>query len=233
MPRFQTNRQQILRRYRKPYSKTRMFAVRKARAYVSQARIGGAAMRMSGGLPPPPEVKTYDTVVAATTVNGDWFRYSPESTLAGILPGNTSSGRVGRKIRVVGIVVRLEVTTQGVNPVTPWTFDMLWDKQPNGASPNLAAGSLNSPYSGTGRTSLPNPNFTQRYSFIRRIQSSPDASVSFQTLDATIKCDKIVSFDGNAGTMADLEQNNFLLLGSTSGAGLIVQGNIRVLYVDA
>lgn len=208
---------------------------RKGRAIISQARVGGAQQRMTMGLPPPPEIKTYDTSVSATTATGNWTRYSPDATIAGIVIGTTSSNRIGRKIRVVGIVVRMEVTSS-VAALYPWTMDLLWDKQPNGASPNLAAGSTNSPYSDVDRNSLPNSNFTQRYQFVKRVQSSPDQSVSTATIDYSIKCDKIVSYDGVAGTIADVETNNLLLLGSVTSpasVGLVVQGNIRILFVDA
>lgn len=202
----------------------------KGRAIVSQGGVGGGVQRMTAGLPPPPEIKTSDTIVTATTTGtGDWTVVSPSTIFPAITQGAAPNQRIGRKIRVVGIVLRLDVVSLAVTTPDPFTMDLLWDKQPNGAQALVT-----NIYTGASSEQLPNSNFTERFTFIKRFKSDPSRTSPSEQIDYSTKCNKVVSFDTNTGLIGDVEQNNLILtLCSTTLNNQAVQGILRILYVDA
>ena len=197
------------------------------KAIVSQGGVAGGVQRMTAGLPPPPEIKTKDSIVNATTSGtGDWTVVSPATVFSSITQGAAPEQRVGRKIRVVGIVLRLDILSTAVDP---YTMDLLWDKQPNGAQALLT-----NIYTGASSEQLPNSNFTDRFQFVKRWKSDPSQSSTISQIDYSMKCNKVVSYDGNTGLIGDIEQNELLLtLCSSSIVNQVIQGIFRVLYVDA
>jgi len=198
------------------------------KAIVSQGGVGGGVQRMTAGLPPPPEIKTKDSIVAATVAaNGDWTVVSPNNILSSITQGAAPEQRVGRKIRVVGVVFRLDISA--AIAASPYTLDMLWDKQPNGAQ-----AAVTNIYTGASSEQLPNSNFTERFQFVKRWKMNPGSNALSDQLDYSMKCNKVVSYDGNTGLIGDIEINQLLLtLCSTTTTVHNIAGIVRILYVDA
>jgi len=199
-------------------------------------------------MPPPQEVKTYDTPIVGTTAGAGFVeiltQVSPplaaQSPISGIVVGAGSNQRVGRQIRVVGIVLRgviaslSAVATEGL----PYTMDIIWDSQSNGALPTLASIYDFRGTAGGNIDNLPNPNFAKRFTFAKRIETTGRAGIptAKTIVNCSIKTNRLVNFDNSAGVTQDVEKNN-LLLTFASTATLAVPatftGVIRFLYVDA
>lgn len=228
MPRYMTNRQMIMRNARKRYSKNRNpYRPKKARAAITQGGVGGAVQRLTAGLPPPPEVKNRDTAVSLTyTSVGSWTAINTDAIYP-ITQGTGTSNRIGRKIRVLGVVLRINVNTTSVQPST---VDLVWDKSPNGA---LAT--VGQVYGGSSRLSLPNPDYADRFQFLKRIETNPSGNTSSVMKNVTVRMNHVVSFDANNGLIGDLESGNLILFGSFGGpvGTAVFEGTLRVLYVDA
>jgi len=195
-------------------------------------------------MPPPQEVKTYDVDFAGQTPNpAIWVLCSSAnvnigaSFVSGISPGTGSDGRIGRQIRVVGVVLRgvlIATVSGGVDGVCS-CIDVIWDKQPNGAVPLV--NSIYDPAGAASATmkSLPNANFSKRFTFAKRLQVSGRAGIptAEQIIDATIKCNRLVSFDSVAQNAASVETNALWISFVTNRVNSTVSGTVRFLYVDA
>lgn len=210
--------------YRNPLMK------RKSRAVVSAKGVpGGAPQRMTPGIPMSQEVKSRDTsYVSIAGLAGVWTGIS-DNSLYQIINGNTSSARIGRTIRVVGILVRgiVNTSTPLVGPNTlPFTLDLFWDKQCNGA-----ATSLTQVYNSASYLALPNADYAHRFEFIKRIERY-NRNDPADSINCSIICNKLVNFDATAGALTDLEGNN-LIMSFSSQQESRFSGNVRILYVDA
>lgn len=232
---FRTTYRQSLRR--RPNAKFRRgpyksYTRRPGRAVISQGGVGGGSNTMTSGVPPPPELKTWDIPITFSSgvLAGDWAVISPSSILSGIIQGNGPSARIGRKIRVVGVVIRSEITTSVASGgPAPWTMDILWDKQPNGVQ------ALNGQiYTSNVSEALPNANYLQRFQFVKRLHMPAGQTNDTSQIDCTLKCNKLISFDGTTGNVSDVEQNQLLITASCVGTGPFTSnGIIRVIFVDA
>lgn len=227
--RYQTTRQNILAKFRKPYAKKRK-GVAKGRTVAYQGGVAGGIQRMTAALPPPPEVKNFDTTISIATDESDTkILISPLDILSGIIQGPGPSERIGRSIRVVGIVLRLNVGVTG-GVVGPYTIDCLWDNQCNGAVPQIT-----DVYTSTKFDALPNPEFSNRFQFVKRFSSPRTWSSFYDYVNSTIKCNKVVEYrtsEVSPATVAELTKSNLLMYFVTPLTGQ-VEGTIRVLYVDA
>jgi len=204
---------------------------------------GGPASSMSqGGVPgggvvklkkqvPSVECKFFDTALTIPGVVTNWTQIDSNDILSGIVQGTGPSQRVGRKIKVVGIVVRLGFT---VGP-GGWCFDLVRDKQCNGVAAT-AAQVYSSPLN---YGSLPNPFEETRFQFLKRQENfntaqgtGTECSISFVK-----KVAMTVEYNGTTGNVADLTSDNVqLYCNNTSAASPITpisRGFIRVLYTDA
>jgi len=191
---------------------------------------GGRARMRAGHLAPPPEVKFFDLPIGATSLS-NWTIVNSDS-LFSIVQGAAPNERIGRKIRVKGIVFRLMINqaigATGQEQPSPWTMDVLWDGQANGALPNLSEIYVNA-----AGLALPNPLFDERFTFIKRL-SNNDPSAVLNIINGSIKCDKVITYDKNSGSITDLSSNNLIMTFCTPGdAASALTGNVRVLYVDA
>jgi len=243
-------RRQYQNSKRKRPSRTyRSYKASQPRAKISNGGVGGAAnSMMPKPMPPPQEVKTQDEALsfnaAGAAVSGFNFVLSTrtvgaaqQSPLSSIVPGTGPNQRIGRQIRVVGIVLRGVVNSAtnigGVNEGDAWTMDMIWDKQPNQALPTIAQVYDTGP--GLSVVNLPNANFVKRFSFAKRIQTSGRAGIpTAQTIvDCTIKTNRLVSYVSNLATTLDLEVNNLLFTLASTDPNVQFTGVVRMLYVDA
>lgn len=231
---------------RKPYLK-------KPKAIISKGGVGGGANQMvPRAMPPPMEVKTYDIGISATTSAHEgtlppFISVLPsgnDSIVSGIIPGVSAFTRIGRQIRVVGIVFRAVITADATDPPvppappvyidgTPTTLDLIWDKQANGAVPLLSQ--IYNLSAANNISVLPNADFAKRFDFIKRVQTSGRAGIptALQLVDLSIKTNRLVNFDAAALGVGSVETNNLLLMFSSCAVGSSITGNIRILYVDA
>uniref|UniRef100_UPI004047FA5D hypothetical protein n=1 Tax=Algoriphagus sp. TaxID=1872435 RepID=UPI004047FA5D len=107
---------------------------------------GGPASSMSqGGVPgggvvklkkqiPSVECKFFDSPIAIIGVPSTWTQIDNTFVLSGIVQGTGPSQRVGRKIKVVGIVIRYDFSVGA----GAYCFDLVRDKQCNGVSATAA-----------------------------------------------------------------------------------------------
>lgn len=237
MPAYQTNRMRFNSTRYKRKATSAPYPRKKARV-VSQRPVPGAFARMTVGIPRPQEVKVQEINVNHTGVSGGWqFIGSTGYGLMGsIVQGTDFGNRIGRDIRVVGIVYRLSCIsasgTAGSYDPLPYTVDMLWDSQSNGQIPNIA-----NIYQTTVRTALTNPEFEDRYTFIKRCEVR-DPQQRTTTLSGMIKTNRLVSYVGSGATpdplgVLSVLKNNFLITCSSADSTPTFVGTIRVLYVDA
>lgn len=213
----------------------------KPKATLSSGGANGAVQRMSAGFQQPQEIKSHDIAITTSAGvspyapgTGNWNLMSTNS-IQSIIQGTAGDERIGRNIRVVGIVMRMTINTSPIlteSPIEgqPWTIDCIWDKQPNGATP-----AITTIYSNGDRNGLPNPNFQKRFSFFKRLSLSGTQGVptGLQIVDRMIKCNKLISYDASDGTISNIETNNLLITMCTVDPAPSVSGYVRILYVDA
>lgn len=196
-------------------------------------------------MPPPLEVKTYDIACNGTALSASGFSHilttvpaggTQQSPIAGIQTGPNSNARIGRQIRVVGIVLRglinssNQVTTEG----EPYTMDVIWDSQSNGvlAPTNVIYDVAGGP---GAVINLPNANYAKRFTFIKRLEVTGRAGIptAVSIVNCTIKTNRLVNFDASTGNTSDVEKNNLLLTFASVDPTATFTGVVRFLYVDA
>lgn len=203
--------------------------LKKPRATIAQAGVGGAKAQMSTGLALPQEVKSVDTVISVAPGTGDWS-YASSAALSNIRQGVGDNQRIGRKVRLVGILIRATVNTEGVAQGLggqPYTVDLIQDTQCNGNVPGLTT-----VYQAAGHNNLPNSNFQQRFRWLVR-KEVPGQQTDASMLNITYKCNILVSYDADNGLVSDIEKNNILLAWSSVDPTPNMVGIIRYMYVDA
>lgn len=233
MPAYQTNRMRFnSTRYKRkaspysPYSKR----ARLGRAIIKQGGVAGGVQRMTAGLPSPQEIKNFDSTISiCSDTDGNKFQISPSDLVAGIIQGTGDNERVGRTIRVVGVVLRVSVfnaSPEGI-PGQPYIIDMLWDSQCNGAEP-----AVTDVYTSVLTDALPNTDFSKRFQFFKRFSNPASYSSDRTIINASLKCNRLVEFKASNGALADLTSTN-LLVYAVCPVGICCEGTLRVLYVDA
>lgn len=194
---------------------------------------GGGVVKLTKQIPSV-ECKFFDTSITIPGVASTWTQIDSNNILSGIVQGTGPQERVGRKIKVIGFVVRYPFTVSA----GPYAFDLVRDKQCNGVAA-LPAQIYTSP---AEYGSLPNPFEDTRFQYLKRVESYNPAQ-AFAGAAAPI-CNisflKKVSFpveynNINSGTVVDLTSDN-VQLWCCSPTGTITpqtRGFIRVLYTDA
>lgn len=211
-------------RKRMPYGMPYPSKLRTVRA------VPGARPTMSIGLPRPQEVKYFDVNSTdggdkwVQPITGNWHMLST-NTVGGIFQGSGNTDRIGREIRVVGIVYRLNVFT--ATSAGPSTIDFVWDSQANNAAP----GNVNIIYNNVSRTALSNPLHEERFTFLKRLESR-DPQNQNVTLSGMIKCNKQVTYSASTGLTNSVVTNNLVVTCSAQTTPTI-SGAFRILYVDA
>jgi hypothetical protein len=205
---------------------------------------GSGVVRVSASAPLAPEVKYIEggfTSPAAGTA-GNWVTLN-NLLAANIVQGTGTNNRIGKNIRIVGIVYRMavkygtSVTTPASEIGRPYTIDFIWDKKPTNVSATIqeiydsaaAGGAIDG-------TILPNPRQETRFTWQKRIEkAAPNGD--FSLVAGSFKCNKFVSYSGNSGILGEQEQNDLIVnfghcaLEVTNRASL--SGRIRMLFVDA
>lgn len=201
-------------------------------AQLSQALVPGAGARIrASARPTAPELKYFDLNISSSVQSVFWNIIS-NLALCSITQGVGASQRVGRKIRVRGIVMRgkylATITGTQVNPTpSPYTIDFLWDKQCNGAAP-----AVTDVYTSANSQGLPNPLYDDRFKFIKRFARDDPSGANTQ-VNVKINCNQVITYDASTGNLTDLTTNNLLVTMVTPfDATPTFSGILRILYVD-
>jgi len=201
---------------------------------MSQGNVpGGGVVKLTKQVPSV-ECKFFDTSITINGAASTWTQIDSNNVLSGIVQGTGPQERVGRKIKVVGFVVRYPFNVTG----GPYAFDLVRDKQCNGVAATAAQ-----IYTSPGEYgSLPNPFEDTRFQYLKRVESYNPAqaftgagntmcSISFlKKVSFTVEYNNV-----NSGTVLDLTSDN-VQLWCCSPTGAItpqLRGFIRVLYTDA
>jgi|LakMenEpi03Aug12_release.lakeMendotaPanAssembly.Ray.scaffolds.fasta_scaffold482477_1 hypothetical protein len=175
----------------------------------------------------PPELKYFD--INLSTGTGTSWQILSNQSLCSIVQGTGASQRIGRKIRVKGVVFR-GTSTLGVstnNAWNPYTIDFIWDKQCNGASPVI--GSI---YVNGAAQNLPNPENDERFVWQKRYAKN-DPNSNFQLIDTSFKCNKLITYDGSTGSLTDLTSTNLLVTYVCPfDADPTLVAVMRILFID-
>lgn len=204
---------------------------RKSRAKISRAGVGGATQTVSASAVPKLEVKTHDVAISTTTGVSDWQIIS-SNLVHTVTQGTGSSQRIGRKIKALGVVLRMDVTAINAQLfVLPYTIDLIWDTQPNGAVPSVL--SIYGLGGGATRAALPNPNFNDRFIFLKRIEQTGFNQSSITTcINRTVNMSKEAYFDGTTGAIGDIEKGNLLVCACSVDPSVTYDGILRLMFHD-
>uniref|UniRef100_UPI004047FFC1 hypothetical protein n=1 Tax=Limnohabitans sp. TaxID=1907725 RepID=UPI004047FFC1 len=196
---------------------------------------GGGVVKLRKQIPSV-EVKFFDTTLSVSGVANVWQDLQPGlplTFLSGIVQGTGPNQRIGRKIKVCGIILQHAWTqTDGA----PWKIDVIRDKQCNGVQATAAQiYSVPNQFNG-----LPNPFEETRFQFVKRLQSFNPAQAlgiatgTTQNVSIALKANFTVEYSGNTGGVGDLTSDNLLLFCSSPTAMTILnRGYLRILYTDA
>jgi len=197
---------------------------------------GGGVVKLIRQIPSV-ECKFFDSPINVIGVAQTWTQIDNNAILAGITQGTGPSQRVGRKIKVVGFVIRYAFNTD----TGPYCFDLVRDKQCNGVgATNAQIYTTPADYN-----SLPNPFEETRFQFLKRMESFNPAQGSSGVVAAACsisfmkKVAFTVEYNGTTGNVADLTSDNVQLYvnntigGFVAGVRPLGTGTIRVLYTDA
>lgn len=198
-------------------------------AVIAQGGVYGAKAYVPRSIANRPELKFHDTLISAS--GNDIWQVLSSASLAGIEAGTGESQRIGRKIRVKGIIFRgrsqLAGSTGTETASAPYTLDFIWDKQCNGAVP-----STTTIYTSGSSYALPDPRNDERFKFIKRYEKS-DPNSNLTMVNVKINCNEVITYDGSTGAVADLTSTNLLLLYvSPFDATPSMAGRLRILYID-
>lgn len=191
----------------------------------------------------PQEVKFFDYPLNS---RGFGWHYLATDALLNINQGYDASERIGRSIRVVGVVLRASVdsfTFQDlVRKPVPYTVDFVWNNMPGVLAPRIEE--IYAPIEGQipdlapYYPALPNLSYSSKYAFIKRVSREPKHQIS--TLNVAFSCNKLINFETyDDGSTRQLTSSELLLTCASqpdvynNEPQLEVLGLLRILYVDA
>ena len=157
--------------------------------------------------------------------------------LGGIQQGTSDGTRVGNLIRVKKITFKGTVTNTTSDRIR---ILFAWDKQTNGAAPAggeiITVNDVHGPYNHDTIVGEGGGRFDVLYDHIHVIKPPFSGSLDNHEISFTWAGDKVVRYDTNGGTIADIVSNNFFgvilpVLGSAAGSSLT--GYFDVMFNDA
>ena len=199
---------------------------------------GSGVVRVPAGVPIPPEVKYVEGGFNSPGLGtaGQWVTMNNRLT-ANIRQGAGNGQRIGKNIRVVGVVYRMAVYYARTAVGQPFTIDFIWDKKPTATTATISEIYDTAAAGGTNQAiALPNPNQETRFTWQKRIEV-PAGNGENYMVSGQFKCNKFISYSGDTGALAEQEANDLIVnigmapLEATERA--VVTGRIRLLYVDA
>lgn len=146
--------------------------------------------------------------------------------------GTGSGSRYGDRCYINSIQLRWYANAQSSTNVNYLRVCLVWDKQPNGALPTSPQ-----PFDAATLVSFKDPDFSNRFMILRdwRIQLgySPTLGLSpFQ--DYYKKCGSsfMTTFNGNAGTIADITSGALILVtfGNDNTNKPTMEYNVRIMF---
>lgn len=170
-----------------------------------------------------PEMKAADTNGTIALNNGGAAGHT--ILLNGLITGPDRYNRIGRKVNVKSVVLRMFIYTSAVAPAVVddiFRIAVLWDEQPNGALPALADYWSNVSNAGvvtSNAMSLNNQNNSQRFRTLRQETISINAEQQAQDqtnrfhLEWNIPINRITQYNAtNGGTIADINTGGIYLV---------------------
>lgn len=217
----------LMTKFRKPYKKRRV-----SRVSLSEGGVTGAHIVMRPApLPPPQEVKFFDSRGNGVVTGANWTIISSAGVYGCIIGGGPSQ-RIGRNIRIIGIVCRGTVDSTATGVAAPWTLDLIQDNQCNSA---LAT--VDTMYTDlTDGNALPQPLYDSRYKFLKRVMNK-DPQSPYNQFDFKVKTNILIEYKdttGIGGAITDLTSKNlYMTFTSPKDIASTVDYRLRILYVDA
>lgn len=164
--------------------------------------------------------------------------------LNGISQGTTSSTRIGSRIEIKSVQFRGNFQSGTVaTGVTPLRVKIIYDKESNGAAPNVTDIMAQDSIDGLNNLNTAGRFITvfdqtwQPYTGIGAGSLGPGAAQA-QILDGYVKCNLPTKYNGgNAGTVADISSGSLYVLAWSNGVtfgstGFDGSGHFRIRYTD-
>lgn len=185
------------------------------------------------------EKKFYDTALtlagsggAASSTNGNG------QLLVGMAQGTTASTRIGQKIVVKSIQIKLGFTlAAGAVDTDIHHVYLVQDTQCNGTQAAIADVFINSGDMGLEMRTMENgARFKILKHFVVRLNADAGVAAAFggdyQQEECFIKTNIPVTYNAAAGAIAEIKTNHlFLVYGSSNGTATVA-GNARIRYTD-
>ena len=206
---------------------------------IGSGGVGGSGVvRVPAGAPIAPEVKYVEGGFTSPTAGtaGQWVTLNNRLS-ANIQQGPGNGQRIGKNIRVVGIVYRMAVFYVSDGVTQPYTVDFIWDKKPTANTASISEIYDTAAAGGTNQAiALPNPNQETRFTWQKRIEKAASNSEN-SLVSGSFKCNKFVSYSDNSGNLGGQEQNDLIVVFGhaplEANERAVIAGRIRLLYVDA
>ncbi len=215
----------------KAFRQTRKQAsVKKARATMISGQRLGAVMGKAG------ENKFFDTTLGTTALATAGVILSP--TLNLVLQGVSESNRIGRKMTITRINMRMFIVLNSGTAVTSETYRLMvvLDRQANGA-----AATITDVLETADEKSFNNLANSQRFLVLKdwygSINKTADIGTNINSQLKVVTFFKEVNipieFSATAGAITDIRSNNLLLLGLSSvGATISISHTTRIRFSD-
>lgn len=193
--------------------------------------------RAFSSLPSSSELKFKDTTTNTTLTQGVGTWTTPGATflLNGLVPDSTASGRIGRKVMMKSIYIRISFELQAASVGgSPLRCIVVYDKQANATAPAVTDVLV------TDAHISPN-NISNRDRFVTVFDQMIDTVSVNNNFSASSSLYKKINLPiqfnaGTAGTIADITTGSlYIMFSQTSGittSGPIVRWYARIRYSD-
>lgn len=163
---------------------------------------------------------------------------SQGAILVGIAQGTGASQRIGQKIIVKSIQLKLQAVLASGAVDADIMHVYLWqDTQTNGAYPALTDIYANSGPIGTNlRTMEESARFKLLKHFVFQLNSDAGVATAFggdiRQDECYLKCNIPIVFNSSTGAIGEIKSNNLIMTFGSSNSTATVSGNARVRYTD-
>ncbi len=146
-----------------------------------------------------------------------------------MVQGDTNLLRDGNKIMVESLTLKLTIGLSALEAIgTSVRVILVMDRRPNGANATttqmmLVDNDINSPYAF-------DPAIRGRFQFIFDKTFTFGAQQTQKNIKMFIKGPFKIEYTGNAGTVADIQKNNFLLCGMANQAVAVINMNYNFIF---
>lgn len=202
-----------------------------------------------------PEVKAVDAANSLFMTNAASGNIN---LLNGLIKGPDRHNRIGRRVRMTGIHVHIQVEEQNsaTRPQDVYTIGIVYDKEPTSTLPTLSDLFMNTTFNNIETSNAiahNNLNNSTRFQWLHKHHITQNATNAQGTSvglmietplnkmyhEVHIKCDLGVQFNsGDSGALADMEKGALFIIGyalnSSSGAtgAALLRYSSRVRFID-